>query len=163
MNTIKGFYLIIQISNKCKLKGGFLLHKTGRVQSIAEGAKLILEKLHNGEALEKFRQMIICQNVNETIANELCIHKNYDLVFEKRSSFKSYIKAHRSGILNWRNWFLKRNVWHLSLFEASSNRSMRFCWVTRVLNWAQVAQWPQTKYPSKLASDFSKQSGNKLI
>ena len=100
MNTIKGFYLIIQISNKCKLKGGFLLHKTGRVQSIAEGAKLILEKLHNGEALEKFRQMIICQNVNETIANELCIHKNYDLVFEKRSSFKSYIKAHRSGILN---------------------------------------------------------------
>lgn len=42
---------------------------------MTEGAKIILEKLKNGEALEKFRQMIIGQGVQEQIANELCLKK----------------------------------------------------------------------------------------
>lgn len=78
--------------------GGYLLKSTGRASSIEEGAKLIDEKLRNGEALEKFRQMIMRQGVKESVATDLC-NKKYDAVFKKKSEFTSLLKPNRSGYL----------------------------------------------------------------
>ena len=82
--------------------GGYLLHKTRMATTMFEGSRMILEKLRNGEALEKFRQMLVCQGVNEHIANELCLKKNYVLAFggcrpkhvtSLRASVDGFIKA----------------------------------------------------------------------
>lgn len=63
-----------------------------------EGQEVILEKLKNGEALEKFRQMIIGQGVDENMANELCIHRNYNFVFSTKAKFLSTIRAKETGL-----------------------------------------------------------------
>jgi len=82
----------------CKY-GGFLLMKTNRASSIEEGAKLILEKLKNKEALHIFQKMLVAQGVNEKLAHELCINKNYDGVFEKKAKYHSLIQAKTSGFI----------------------------------------------------------------
>ena len=64
---------------------------------MSEGVKLILEKLRNGEALEKFRDMIVEQGVDKQLANELCYKKNYDLVFGPKAKYTSFIKANKAG------------------------------------------------------------------
>lgn len=43
-----------------------------KVNSVDEGRLRIIESLRNGTALEKFKQMLIKQRVDERIANELC-------------------------------------------------------------------------------------------
>lgn len=78
--------------------GGYLLKSTGRAESIEQGAKIILEKLQNGEALSKFKKMIMAQGVKENIATDLCDRK-YDLVFEKKSKLNSFLKPPRSGYM----------------------------------------------------------------
>lgn len=45
---------------------------THKVNSVEEGRKRMAESLNNGTALEKFKQMLIKQNVDERIADELC-------------------------------------------------------------------------------------------
>ncbi len=66
---------------------------------MVEGAKIILEKLRNGEALKKFREMIVAQGVNEYVADELCYKRNYNSVFEQKATYLSTIKARESGTL----------------------------------------------------------------
>ena len=73
-----------------------MLKSTGRAATIEEGALKIDEKLRNGEALEKFKQMIINQGVNKSVASDLC-NKKYDSVFIKKSLFTSLLKPSRSG------------------------------------------------------------------
>jgi len=63
-----------------------------------EGQEIIMEKLRNGEALEKFRQMLIAQGVNENIAHELCINRNYNLVFGAKAKFLSTIRSKETGL-----------------------------------------------------------------
>lgn len=63
-----------------------------------EGQEVIMEKLRNGEALEKFRQMLIGQGVSENTANELCIHRNYNHVFGTKAKFLSTIRAKETGL-----------------------------------------------------------------
>jgi len=82
----------------CKY-GGYLLMKTKRVSSVEEGAKLILEKLKNKEALHIFQKMLVAQGVDEKLAHELCINKNYSAVFEKKAKYHSLIKAGKSGYI----------------------------------------------------------------
>jgi len=78
--------------------GGYLLYKTKKVDSLEEGAKLILEKLKNKEALEKFQKMLVSQGVDEQVAHELCVKKNYD-VFLKKSKHVSFVKAQQAGFI----------------------------------------------------------------
>ena len=82
----------------CK-DGGYLLMKTKRASSIEEGARLILEKLKNKEALHIFQKMLVAQGVDEKLAHELCINKNYSSVFEKKAKYHSLIKAQCSGYI----------------------------------------------------------------
>lgn len=79
--------------------GGYLLQRVDKCLTMVDGAKIILEKLKNGEALAKFRQMLIGQGVSELIANELCYNRNYDLVFQNKAQYLSTIKAHASGYI----------------------------------------------------------------
>lgn len=79
--------------------GGYLLMRTGHAQTLEEGTKMIMEKLTNGQALEKFRQMIIAQGVSENIAEELCINRNYEKVFEKRAKFVTKLVAQKEGYI----------------------------------------------------------------
>jgi thymidine phosphorylase len=76
-----------------------LLLRTKKVATIAEGAKLIAEKLRNGEALKKFHEMLIGQGVNESIASELCFRRNYEQVFPNRADYCSLIRAKKSGYI----------------------------------------------------------------
>ena len=85
--------------------GGYLLQRTKRVNTMTEGAKLILEKLKNGEALAKFKEMLIGQGVNEYVAHALCYDKKYNTVFDKQAQFVSNIKAFKSG--NFKDWILR--------------------------------------------------------
>ncbi len=63
-----------------------------------EGAKIILEKLKNGEALKKFKEMLVAQGVEEQLAEDLCYNRNYQGVFEQKATYMSTIKARESGI-----------------------------------------------------------------
>lgn len=76
--------------------GGYLLHRIDKCETMKEGAKMVLEKLKNGEALVKFRQMLIGQGVSENIADQLC-KRNYEAVFKKNAMFVSTIRANVSG------------------------------------------------------------------
>lgn len=66
---------------------------------MADGIRMVLEKLKNGEALEKFRDMLIAQGVNEAIANELCYKRNYDQVFKTKAEYSTLIKVHKTGFI----------------------------------------------------------------
>lgn len=45
---------------------------TKKVNSVEDGRKRMKESLNNGTAMEKFKQMLIIQRVDEKVANELC-------------------------------------------------------------------------------------------
>jgi thymidine phosphorylase len=77
--------------------GGYLLFRSNKAKSLDEGCQMILNKLQNGEALAKFKQMIIAQGVDETIAHELCDKRNYKGVWLKQSKYSSTIKSNKSG------------------------------------------------------------------
>ena len=49
-----------------------MLLSAGLVSSESEGAAAIEETLTNGEALNKFQQMIIAQGVETAVAEKLC-------------------------------------------------------------------------------------------
>ena len=80
--------------------GGYLLQRTKKVKSMSEGAALILEALKNGQALNKFYEMIQAQGVNKEVANELCFKRNYGSVFGKKAAYTSLIRAKKSGRFN---------------------------------------------------------------
>jgi len=54
------------------LQGGLVLVSSGLVTSLEEGERRIRDVLDNGKALEKFRQMIVRQGVDKSLADKLC-------------------------------------------------------------------------------------------
>lgn len=91
--------------------GGYLLQRIKKVRTMTEGADLILQSMKNGQALEKFYQMIIGQGVDKQLAYELCYKRNYDLVFGKKSLYTSSISSEKSGknkiLIKYYNLFTK--------------------------------------------------------
>jgi thymidine phosphorylase len=80
--------------------GGYLLHRSGTCSTMFEGSRMILEKLRNGEALEKFRQMLIGQGVSEHVATELCVNKNYALAFGNvKAKHVSGVRSSEAGFV----------------------------------------------------------------
>lgn len=82
--------------------GGYLLFRTKKASSMQQGCDMIMEKLKNGEALEKFRQMLIGQGVSELVANELCVKRNYKLMSEngREAKFLSDVTADTDGFVS---------------------------------------------------------------
>ena len=78
--------------------GGYLLQRTKKVSTMKEGAQMILKTLENGQALQKFYEMIIAQGVSSEIAHELCFKRNYNFVFGKKAQYTSLIKAEKAGL-----------------------------------------------------------------
>lgn len=78
--------------------GGYLLARTDKAYTMSEGAKMIQEKLRNGEALKKFHEMIVAQGVSEELAKELCYNRNYAQVFKSKAKHVTLIKSKNSGI-----------------------------------------------------------------
>ncbi|ELT96810.1 hypothetical protein CAPTEDRAFT_177354 [Capitella teleta] len=66
--------------------GGHLLHSTHKCKSPEEGIEIISEVLSNGKALEKFRQMLKAQGVEENVANRLCSSDMTDLPKAKHTT-----------------------------------------------------------------------------
>jgi pyrimidine-nucleoside phosphorylase len=97
--TIEGLYgnLSPDIEELVTKYGGYLLQRVKIANTMKDGQRIILEKLKNGEALAKFRDMIVGQGVSKEIANELC-NRNYD-VFPAKAKYLSTIKAKDTGML----------------------------------------------------------------
>lgn len=62
-----------------------------------QGRARIVESLNNGTALEKFKQMLIKQNIDELLANELCYGDPTAVL--PMSEHKIKIKSSDSGTL----------------------------------------------------------------
>lgn len=80
------------------------MQRVKKVSTMKEGQEIILEKLSNGEALEKFRQMLIAQGVSEQVAHELCINRNYNGVFASKAKFLSTIRSKETGFNEFRSF-----------------------------------------------------------
>lgn len=52
--------------------GGIVLEMKGHAKTLKEGKETVLNVLNSGEALEKFRLMLICQGVAKEVATALC-------------------------------------------------------------------------------------------
>lgn len=69
---------------------------TGKATSVDEGCKLMAESLCNGTALEKFKQMLVTQKVDEKVANELCYGNTAAVLPDPKYTIE--IKSQTSGM-----------------------------------------------------------------
>lgn len=69
-----------------------MLLMTGMVNDKDEALKLVDEKIQNGEALDKFRQMIVYQNGNPSVIDDYNLFGYANKVIEIRSERQGYIE-----------------------------------------------------------------------
>lgn len=69
-----------------------MLLMTGMVNDKAEALRLVDEKIQSGEALDKFRQMIVYQNGNPSVIDDYSLFGYANKVIEIRSESKGYIE-----------------------------------------------------------------------
>ncbi len=85
----------------CLVLGGWMLKLAGRASEPDEG-KLILKKcIENGEALEKFKDLIRYQSGNEAVVDNLSLLPRADEQLEVKSEFSGYVsrlQAEKIGI-----------------------------------------------------------------
>jgi thymidine phosphorylase len=79
------------------ISGGIILEMKGRVKTLNEGKETILKVLNSGEALEKFRLMLICQGVAEVTATALCQGDIWSVLPSVSQEHITVIKAASSG------------------------------------------------------------------
>lgn len=81
------------------------MYLNGKANSLENGKAEIVQKIQNGEALEKFRQMVIFQGVDNDLASQLCkeprsvlqLSSNVTSVCAKDDGYISNIKARVVG------------------------------------------------------------------
>lgn len=69
-----------------------MLLMTGMVNDKAEALKLVDEKIQSGEALDKFRQMIVYQNGNPSVIDDYSLFGHANKMIEIRSERQGYIE-----------------------------------------------------------------------
>jgi thymidine phosphorylase len=79
------------------ISGGIILEMKGRAKTLKEGKETVSKVLNSGEALEKFRLMLICQGVAEEIATTLCQGDMYSVLPSVAPDHITIIKACSSG------------------------------------------------------------------
>jgi len=79
--------------------GGVILEIKGHVKTLNEGKETILKVLNSGEALEKFRLMLISQGVPEVTATTLCQGDMWSVLPSVSPNHITVIKANSSGIV----------------------------------------------------------------
>tara|TARA_B100001115_G_C15846386_1_gene426682 strand:+ start:1299 stop:2609 length:1311 start_codon:yes stop_codon:yes gene_type:complete len=78
-------------------QGAELLLLSGIKNNHDDARKAIKNVLNNGKALEKFKEMIICQGVDKELAKKICLEPN--LLIEN-CKFKSKIYSKNSGFIS---------------------------------------------------------------
>jgi thymidine phosphorylase len=79
------------------VSGGIILEMKGHVKTLNDGKDTILNVLNSGEALEKFRLMLISQGVTEVIATTLCQGDMWSVLPSVSPNHITVIKAYSSG------------------------------------------------------------------
>ncbi|GFG35736.1 hypothetical protein Cfor_03921 [Coptotermes formosanus] len=79
--------------------GGIILEMKGHVKTLNDGKDTILNVLNSGEALEKFRLMLISQGVTEVIATTLCQGDMWSVLPSVSPNHITVIKAYSSGVI----------------------------------------------------------------
>lgn len=79
------------------VSGGVILEIKGHVKTLNEGKETILKVLNSGEALEKFRLMLISQGVTEVTATTLCQGDMWSVLPSVSPNHITVIKANSSG------------------------------------------------------------------
>ncbi len=69
-----------------------MLLMTGMVNDKAEALRLVDEKIQSGEALDKFRQMIVYQNGNPSVIDDYSLFGHANKMIEIRSERQGYIE-----------------------------------------------------------------------
>ncbi|XP_047003754.1 thymidine phosphorylase-like [Schistocerca americana] len=90
--------------------GGLLLESCGKSKSFQEGKNMILQVLKNGEALNRFEKMLVCQGVSQSDAKELChgntksilpAADNVEILRTKCDGYITAISAMGVGRVSW--------------------------------------------------------------
>ena len=79
------------------VSGGTILQMKGRVKTLDDGKEIIEKVLNSGEALEKFRLMLISQGVTEVNARALCQGDMWSVLPSVSPNHVTIIKANSSG------------------------------------------------------------------
>jgi thymidine phosphorylase len=79
------------------VSGGTILEMKGRVKTLNDGKETMLKVLNSGEALEKFRLMLISQGVTEVTATTLCQGDMWSVLPSVSPNQVFIIKAYSSG------------------------------------------------------------------
>jgi thymidine phosphorylase len=79
------------------ISGGIILEMKGHVGTLNEGKETMLKVLNSGEALEKFRLMLICQGVAEVTATALCQGDMWSVLPSVSQECITIIRAASSG------------------------------------------------------------------
>ena len=79
------------------VSGGIILEMKGHVKTLDVGKETILKALNSGEALEKFRLMLISQGVTEVTATTLCQGDMWSVLPSVSPNHVTVIKANSSG------------------------------------------------------------------
>lgn len=80
------------------ISGGIILEMKGRVKTLNEGKEIIFKVLNSGEALEKFRLMLISQGVTKENATTLCQGDMWSILPSVPPNHITIIKAYSSGM-----------------------------------------------------------------
>jgi hypothetical protein len=86
------------------ISGGIILEMKGRAKTLKEGKETVLKVLNSGEALEKFRLMLICQGVGKETATTLCQGDMWSVLPSVPPDHITITKAYASGNVPVRIW-----------------------------------------------------------
>jgi thymidine phosphorylase len=72
INTLKYYIRPFLSIRNYSILGAQVLHQSNRTQTVEEAQQLMRDSISSGDAMRKFKEMIVAQGVCETTANKLC-------------------------------------------------------------------------------------------
>lgn len=115
--------------------GGTILEMKGHVNTLNEGKKIISKVLNSGEALEKFRLMLICQGVTEVNAKALCQGDMWSVLPSVSPNYITIIKANSTGIVKEVNALrVAKAVWKLGAGRSKADEGIDYKVGVRLLH-----------------------------
>lgn len=83
----------VEFKELCYELSAELLTMTGKCKSKEEALKLVKQKITNGEALDKFRQMIIYQGGNPEVINDYSLFGHAEKLVEVKAKTTGYVSS----------------------------------------------------------------------
>ncbi|XP_070541815.1 thymidine phosphorylase-like isoform X2 [Ptychodera flava] len=79
--------------------GGHLLYAAGHATTAEDGISKINEVLKNGRAMNKFKEMMVAQGVEEDVARKLCSKDEGPWSVMRKAPYQTEIKCNKTGIV----------------------------------------------------------------